>query len=146
MTLVRDDRQVALNEVVVCAREAADNHRDAASRVEDEELRRLLEAHAGRHELLAEQIAEQLKRLDDLPKEPDRDAETLHQLFSRIKAAFSGDEEQALADDRVAEDAKVATAIDEALRHDLPQKTRAQLQEFRELLQAEMAELRQRTH
>jgi hypothetical protein len=120
--MMRDDLQVALNDVVVALQDAADGHEQAreqlGDRSEADRLARLIEAH-GRE---AETIGEQLRALGDRPREADPEYEAALGLFSRLKAGLAPDEVQSLLEDRAEAEARVAEAADLALeRDDVPE-------------------------
>lgn len=131
--MLRSELQIALNDVEVALQEAADGHEWAADFVADPEFADLLRQLAGERRGLAEALGEQLKALGDLPRTPDTDLETVRDLVSRIKAAFSPDESQALLDDRASAEAHLEACARTALtRDDLSDETRALLQKILE--------------
>ena len=131
--MLRSELQIALNDVEVALQEAADGHEWAADSAPDPQLADLLRELAGERRALAEALGEQLKALGDLPRAPDTDLETVRDLVSRIKAAFSPDERQALLDDRAAAEAHLEACARTVLaRDDLSDETRALLQEILE--------------
>ena len=131
--MLRTELQIALNDVAVALQEAADGHEWAADFVPDPQLADLLRELAGERRSLAAALGEQLKALGDLPRAPDTDLETVRDLVSRIKAAFSPDERQALLEDRAAAEANLESRVETALaRDDLPDDARALLREVLE--------------
>jgi uncharacterized protein (TIGR02284 family) len=127
--MLRSELQIALNDVEVALQEAADGHEWAADFVSDPQLADLLRELALERRSLAEALGEQLKALGDLPRAPDTDLETVRDLVSRIKAAFSPDERQALLQDRAVAEANLESRTEAALaRDDLSEDTRALLQ------------------
>lgn len=131
--MLRSELQIALNDVEVALQEAADGHEWAADFVPDPELSGLLREMAAARRGLSEALGEQLIELGDLPRAPDTDLETVRDLVSRVRAAFSPDERQALLEDRAAAEARLEACADTALaRDDLSEETRALLQEIRE--------------
>jgi uncharacterized protein (TIGR02284 family) len=131
--MLRSELQIALNDVQVALQEAADGHEWAADFVPDPQLGDLLRELALERRSLAEALGEQLKALGDLPRAPDTDLETVRDLVSRIKAAFSPDERQALLDDRAAAEARLEACAETVLaRDDLPEDALALLREILE--------------
>jgi uncharacterized protein (TIGR02284 family) len=131
--MLRSELQIALNDVEVALQEAADGHEWAADFVPDPQLADLLRELAGERRALAEALGEQLKALGDLPRAPDTDLETVRDLVSRIKAAFSPNERQALLDDRAAAEAHLEACAQSVLaRDDLSDDTRSLLHEILE--------------
>lgn len=126
--MLRDDRQAALNEVVRAALEAAHAHEQGAELLEDDASAAALRALAARRARAAAQLGEHLRRLGDLPKEPDADLETARQLLSRVLVALSDDRrDQILQHARHVEE-HLATAVRSALEQDLPADTAAVLE------------------
>lgn len=135
--MLRSELQIALNDVEVALQEAADGHEWAADFVPDPELSGLLREIAAERRALSEALGEQLIELGDLPRAPDSDLETVRDLVSRIRAAFSPDERQALLEDRAAAEAHIEACAGTALaRDDLSEETRALVQEIRERARA----------
>lgn len=135
--MLRSELQIALNDVEVACQEAADGHEWAADFVPDPQLADFLRETAGQRRALADALAEQLVGLGDLPREPDSDLETVRDLVARIKAAFSPDERSALLEDRAAAETHLEACTRTALgRDDLPDETRALLQQILESARA----------
>jgi hypothetical protein len=114
--MLRDERQIALNGAIEACLHAAHVHEDTADRIGEDTagLRQL----AGRRRRDAETLATHLRRLGDLPMEPDPEYEAATNFLSHIKAAFAADEQDALLErSREAE-----SALAEALRHALNQE------------------------
>jgi uncharacterized protein (TIGR02284 family) len=129
--MLRDDRQVALNQVIEAALSAAHAHEQGAALLEDDpERAAALQALAEQRSHSATVLGEHLRRLGDLPKEPDADLETARDLLARVRVAFSGDKgEQVLQQARDVE-AHLAETVRSALEQDLPADTRATLQDL----------------
>jgi hypothetical protein len=114
--MLRDDRQTALSAAIEACLHAAHVHDDGAD---------LLGEHAaGTRQLAArrredaEVLAGHLRRLGDLPREPDPEYEVATDIVNRIKAALAEDERPlALARSQDAEDA-LAAALEAVLEHD----------------------------
>jgi hypothetical protein len=124
--MLRDDRQLALTAMIEACLHAAHVHEDGAQLIGDDDagLRQL----AAERRRDAEKIAEHLRRLGDLPPEPDPEYELATDVISHIKGALADDDRrQALERSNAAEDALVA-ALREALRQDLPPDCRRELE------------------
>lgn len=113
--LLRNELQVALNDVIVACHEAADGHETAADVIPDTELAGRLAAFAHERREAADQLGEHLRALDDLPKVPDSDLETLRDLLSRFKSALAPEEWEGLLDDRVRAEQQVVGHVRAAL-------------------------------
>ena len=131
--MLRSELQVALNDVVVACLEAADGHERAADFELDPELADLLHALTEERRSLAEALGERLRDVGDLPRAPDSDLEAVRGVVSRLKAALSADERQALLEERAAAEANLEQAAANALgRDDLPADARALIEQIRE--------------
>lgn len=124
--LLRNERQVALQDAEVACLEVADGHDAAAEILADDPLaatlRELAEARRG----AAAQLGDHLRQLGDLPRAPDTDLETFRELATRLKAALAADHRRALLDERIAAEAQLADTADRALEHpELSPETRA---------------------
>jgi hypothetical protein len=116
--MLRDERQTALSGAIEACLHAAHVHQEGADLIG--------ESSAGLRQLAAlrrrdaEILAAHLRRLGDLPKEPDPEYEAAADLLSHIKAALAEDERaQVVARSQDAED-RLAAALAEALAQDLP--------------------------
>jgi hypothetical protein len=120
--MLRDERQLALNEAVEASLHAAHVHEHGAELLGDDTLG--LRSLATRRRRDAERLAEHVRRLGDLPIEPDPEYEVASDILSEIKAALAEDQRRlVLGRSNEAEEA-LAAALREALRHDVPTETR----------------------
>jgi uncharacterized protein (TIGR02284 family) len=128
--MLRDDRQVAINLVIEALLSAAHVHQQGADLVADEDLAAALRAWAERRRGVALELGEHVRRLGDLPSEPDADLQTATDLLARLQVAMADDErDQVVQRSRQAEEdltAKVRAALEE----NLPADTRAVLQDL----------------
>lgn len=118
--MLMEDRQIAVNDVVVACLEAADHYRDDAGRFEEAALSGLFERAAVKHQDIAETLQDQVRRLGALPREPDTEREQAQQLASRLKANFSLDECRTVLDERIEAEKHIESLIDAALQYELP--------------------------
>jgi uncharacterized protein (TIGR02284 family) len=138
--MLRDDRQVALNQVIEAALTAARAHEQGATLLEDDpEPAAALRALAGRRSHTATLLGEHLRRLGDLPKEPDADLEAAKELLARVRVAFSEDKHQQVLQQARDVEAQLAEAVRAALEQDLPADTRATLQDLLAAVESEAA-------
>lgn len=128
--MLRDDREVALDEVITLCGEAADRYADAAGQVNDAELQALFEEFSGQRRIMAETLSDHLRGLGALPRAPDPDAETAHRLIGRLKAALSSDERLTLIEECEHADGIIATRLAAAADVDLPAETRRRLRVY----------------
>jgi hypothetical protein len=124
--MLRDERQLALTAAIEACLHAAHVHEDGAALIGDADagLRQL--AAKRRHD--AEKLAEHLRRLGDLPPEPDPEYQIAADVLSHIKGALADDDQgQALERSNVAE-AALAAALREALQQELPPDCRREVE------------------
>lgn len=100
MTLIRDERETALNDLHMAFRHSADNYRDAAEFLDDPDASHRCEAIARERDALADSAADEIRALGELPSVPDRDRETGEQLLQRLGAMFSPDETSRVLEQR----------------------------------------------
>jgi hypothetical protein len=124
--MLRNDRQVALSGAIEACLHAAHVHEDGAD-LSAEDSARLRQLAARRRED-AEILAAHLRRLGDLPKEPDPEYEIAADLMRHIKAALAEDQRvQVVARSQDAEN-RLAAALEQALAQDLPPDCRGDLE------------------
>jgi hypothetical protein len=124
--MLRDDRQLALTAAIEACLHAAHVHEDGAQLIGDDDvgLRQLATARR----LDADKLAEHLRRLGDLPPEPDPEYQMAADVISHIKGALvDGDRRQALERSNTAEQA-LAEALRQALQQDLPADCRLEVE------------------
>jgi hypothetical protein len=129
--MLRDDRQVAINLVVEALLEAGHVHEEGSASLEaDPDLAYALEALAERRRSAAQELGEHLRRLGDLPSEPDADLQTAKDVLAWVQVALADDQrDQVLQRSRHAEE-HLAETVRAALDEDLPSDTRAVLQDL----------------
>jgi hypothetical protein len=120
--MFRDERQTALNDAIEACLAAAHIHEDGAAAL-GEDAAWLAELGRERCED-ATVLGEHLRRLGDLPKEPDPEYQAAADLISHIKAALAEDERtEVIERSRAAEEA-FAAALEEVLKHELAPECR----------------------
>jgi hypothetical protein len=124
--LLRDERQLALNEAVEASLHAAHVHEHGAELLGDDTLG--LRQLAAQRRRDAEVLAEHVRRLGDLPIEPDPEYEVAADVLSQIKAALAEDQRRLVLERSNDAEEALAAALREALRHDLPPPTRRDLE------------------
>jgi hypothetical protein len=124
--MLRDDRQLALTAAIEACLHAAHVHEDGAQLLGDDSMGLRQLAAARRRD--AEKLAEHLRRLGDLPPEPDPEYEMAADVISHIKGALADDDRrQALERSNAAEQA-LAAALREALQQELPPDCRREIE------------------
>lgn len=127
--MLREQSQVALDNVVVMASKSADLYESEADRVSNDTAA-LFRTLAARRRAVAEQLANVLRRSGELPGEPDRDRETLEEIMVRLKTIIASDEEAELLQIREEGENELAAAVDRALNYQLPEKASSLLGPF----------------
>jgi uncharacterized protein (TIGR02284 family) len=126
--MLRDDRQVALNLVVEALLEAAHVHEDGANLLGDRDLEAALRALAKRRRRVALELEEHVRRLGDLPSEPDADLQSAKDLIARLQVAIAGDQRDQIVQRARHAEEHLAEQVEAALEQDLPAETRALLE------------------
>jgi hypothetical protein len=120
--MLRDKRQIALNEAVEASLHAAHVHEHGAELLGDDTLG--LRELAAQRRRDAETLADHVRRLGDLPIEPDPEYEVASDIVSQIKAALAEDQRRLVMERSNEAEEALAAVLREALRHDLPPETR----------------------
>jgi hypothetical protein len=123
--MLRDERQLALNETVEASLHAAHVHEHGAELLGDDTLG--LRELAAQRRRDAEILAEHVRRLGDLPMEPDPEYEIASDVLSQIKAALADDQRRLVIERSNEAEEALAATLREALRHDLPPETRREV-------------------
>ena len=139
--LLRDDRMVALDCVIVNAKKAADVYEDAAAIAQDAETTALFERLSRRRDEIADGLEEHVRAMGGLPSDPDVESETVGQVWRHLKAALSTDERQQLVAEAATLEDQLSACIDAALAAELPEPVLAELRQLREEVAADRARL-----
>jgi hypothetical protein len=126
--MLRDERQLALNEAVEASLHAAHVHEHGAELLGEDTLG--LRQLAAQRRRDAEVLAEHVRRLGDLPIEPDPEYEVASDIVSQIRAALAEDQRRLVLERSNEAEEAFAAALREALRHDLPPATRDDLEQI----------------
>lgn len=121
--MLLDDRQVALNDVIIVCKDTADRYQDIADSIEDAELSDWFQALSRQRRSAADVLEDHVRRLGYLPREPDTDRETLESLVTHFKALFAEDERLTLLETCEQAEREVADRVSSALQQDLPDHT-----------------------
>ncbi len=130
--MLLDERHVALNDIIVLCKEAADQYLDAAELVDNAELSALFRRLADQREQTAAELSRHIIELGALPRVPDTDKETLERLVLRMKATLSADERLALIVERMQAEDEIAGLVASALQMNLPETTCAFLRQLQD--------------
>jgi hypothetical protein len=124
--MLRDERQIALNEAVEAGLHAAHVHEHGAELLGADVLG--LRALAVQRRRDAEVLAEHVRQLGDLPMEPDPEYEVATDIVSQIKAALVEDQRRLVIERSSEAEEAFAAALRETVRHDLPPAARRDLE------------------
>jgi hypothetical protein len=124
--MLRDERQIALNEAVEASLHAAHVHEHGAELLGEDMLG--LRQLAAQRRRDAEILAEHVRRLGDLPMEPDPEYEVASDVVTQIKAALAEDQRRLVIERSNEAEEALAAALREALRHELPPDTRRDIE------------------
>jgi hypothetical protein len=124
--MLRDERQLALNEAVEASLHAAHVHEHGAELLGEDTLG--LRQLAAQRRRDAEVLAEHVRRLGDLPMEPDPEYQVASDVVSQIRAALAEDQRALVIERSIGAEEALAAALREALRHDLPPDTRRDIE------------------
>jgi hypothetical protein len=124
--MLRDERQLALNDAVQASLHAAHVHQHGAELLGDETLG--LREMAAQRRRDGEILAEHVRGLGDLPMEPDPEYEVASDVVSEIKAALAEDQRRLVIERSNAAEEALAAALREALRQQLPPDCRRDLE------------------
>lgn len=130
--MLRDESEVALNDLIKLADTAAETYETAA---------RVVVEHEGDLAALFAELGEQRRRMEaelramdrslgDLPHDADEDYATVHDLFVRLRGLFASDERRALIDECETADQELAARLLSALTLRLPEAMAARLKQY----------------
>jgi len=136
--MLRDNRQIALNDVLLQAEQVAHHYRHSATLCEAEnaELGEQLNALAAERETQAEALREDLLALQDLPVTADADRDTLLAVGERIAARWSQAGLIAILRERILEEERLISLIGVARDAELPEAVAQRLQAMADSVQA----------
>jgi len=92
MNLLRTDLQTALQNLHVGVQESADNLRDLAEFIDDDDVAALFSSLADARDSLSDGLADAIRDVGDLPAAPNSEKEAGEHLIHRIRALFSADQ------------------------------------------------------
>ncbi|HUO83368.1 MAG TPA: hypothetical protein VM616_10995 [Gammaproteobacteria bacterium] len=130
--MLMNDKQVAVNDVILRLREAADHYAHAARAIEDD---RLAKRFAERCRSLADMAAgleSHIRRLGELPRRPDPEREALEELLMRLGAGIIADERSRHIHALRRREEAIEEAAVAALRQPLPDDTLAEIGRIRD--------------
>lgn len=130
--MLRDETEVALNDLIGLTEAAAQAYERAAKALEGEEVRDTCAALARQRLGMANDIRAHDRRLGDIPHAPDPDLSTARDVFAHLKAALASDHHLALLEDCEAADSQLVERLADALDlSPLPEATATLLRQMR---------------
>ncbi|MBN7798604.1 hypothetical protein [Parahaliea mediterranea] len=116
MSILRDDRSVARQEVLESGWSCVDHLDELATSIDNPALERPLAALATAKRDLLEELAAAVRRAGELPVLPDRDRETLEEFVDRVSGwLVDGGSPRALLRPRLEAEQRLAELIDRHL-------------------------------
>ncbi|KUJ84950.1 hypothetical protein AWR36_004800 [Microbulbifer flavimaris] len=92
MSIIRNDTQVALNDLHVALQRSSDHYLDAAKFLQDEQASEFCRQVAAEREQLINAVEQAVRESGELPSAPDRDREAGEELLERLEGLFSADQ------------------------------------------------------
>lgn len=131
-TMVRDDRQVALNELVVHCEATARRYRDAANILAGTSSEAILRRFAAERDSLTQRLRYQVRQLGDLPDAAHADRETFQMLSERGIARLAARGVIAVLRERIDDEQRIMALASAALAESLPAQVQHILEAARE--------------
>lgn len=113
--MIRDDRQVALNELYAACVEAGDHYREAASLSDLSGDRALFREIARDRLAMAADVERLIRATGDMPKLPDADRSAIEEAVTAVHAWISQDRTDRLRSESAEVDRRVVEAAGRAL-------------------------------
>lgn len=130
MNLIRNERQAALNDLLVAVEKSSDHYRDAVNYLKSSYPSNELRQIARQRDQMALRIEQAIRQADDLPSAPDEDRETFEKLLHRMHASISEDEILDLLQQRLAAEQDFLAMIDQSRQGDWAEQERGMLDEL----------------
>lgn len=113
MSIMRTDNEADGVEILKLVIETADYYREIANVVEDDNIASKLDNIANERASYIEPFRNVVKELGELPAKPDPDKELLQKVEGELTQFFSDDSKNAILDNCLQEDEKLADVIKE---------------------------------
>lgn len=125
MKILKEERVVALNDAIALCLDAANLYETAAEQCERPAFAEALRALAGRRRTSAGALAEEVRRLDELPSDaPQEELQLLEQAAQHLRASLADATDAQIREDCRHKEAQIEAAAAEVLRHDLSESAR----------------------
>lgn len=142
--MLRDDKVVALDDVIVALKRSIEDMRDEVDSHEvADALTDRLTAIADRRGPLVERLEDEVRAMGDLPSSPDADRQAFTHIATRFKALLSGDDAGPLVEAALDDEREILEAVDTALAvEDMPESAATLLHAARADVEDAMAALK----
>lgn len=130
--MLRDESEVALNDLIKLADTSAETYETAAQVVtgQDAGLAALFTELAGGRRAMEAELRALDRSIGDLPHDADEDYATMHDLFVRLRGLFAGDERRALIEECETADQEFSQRLLTAQQLQLPDTVAARLKQY----------------
>lgn len=139
--MLMNDKQVAVNDVILRLREAADHYANAAQVLSGRKFADGFATRGRECSDAAVNLEKDIRRLGELPRRPDPERETLDQMLTRLGASISGHERSRYAQALQHREAAIEEAAGVALRQPLAADTLAAMEHIRSAAREQSARL-----
>ncbi len=127
---MRDEKTVALDNVVINCRIAADQYDTAVSILENKYFVEKFKELSKARKLVAGKVEEQIREMGFLPMDTDPDRQALRELITWVKSLTASDERLALLEKFESIEKDIQKSIEEAYQKDIPKESRKTLDEL----------------
>lgn len=139
--MIRNDVQVALNEVLEQCEHVARRYRHSASIASERKVTGLLNRLAAEREGEAGQLRFHLRALGDTPDVSDVEPDALRELGDRVTARLAASGDAALMRERAEDEHRLRALVDQALAAPVPGDARTALERMRRAVAAAVEQL-----
>lgn len=116
--MLRDDREIALNDILVACRRSAGHLLQARDLSDNKKLTALFDRMADRRRLDADKLKTLVRAFGYLPDEPDSDLQDFSHLFTLTRSAVASDGGRMLLEKAIELEVELDKKIDGALGFD----------------------------
>lgn len=141
MSLMRSDRQVALNDLHLAMQESADLYEYTAGFLQEPAAAELCKALAGDRARLAKLLEQAIRAEGELPSEPDPDKEAAEQLQQRLETLFAEDQVSGVISHRLEAERALKTFVQRDEFEVLEEKSSSLLEDCRQAVDTAVAKL-----
>lgn len=132
MSLIRNDRQLALHDLLIAIQESADHFQDAAEFLGEHQVSVYFKQFAKQRLILAARLEEAIRAEGDLPPAPDPDKETSSIMFEHLLANLSTREAARIIEHRLDGEQDIRELVQSAIESGLDEPHPALVKDLRE--------------